>query len=81
MDEREIKLLKHLAQSIDRVYERPKKLYWRQFCLGMCYGLGASVGVALLVAGFGYIVHLLGGLPLVGEWINQLNINLPQNYR
>lgn len=81
MDEKEQKLLADFISAIRTFEKRPHHLFWRQFLLGICYGLGATVGLAIVITLFGYILHLLGGLPIVGNWLGTLAKSLRDSYR
>lgn len=70
------KALEKLAKNVDKLAGGGFGIYCRYFFLGICYGLGASIGVALVVTVIGYALRSLGGLPFVGEWINGLSQNL-----
>ena len=52
------------------------RLSWRNlgksFALGMATGLGATVGLAILIAILSLIVKGLGGMPVIGMWIGSL---------
>jgi|GEM_PF-1625675 len=50
---------------------------WINFRAGLYRGIGTTVGVGLAIVILGYLVVLLGGLPIVGNFINDINQNLP----
>lgn len=75
MDIKDEIVLSKLTKAIHLVYEHPKKLFFRQFLLGLFYGLGATIGVAIVIALVGYILELLGDIPLIGDWINRISNN------
>jgi hypothetical protein len=70
------KALEKLARNVDKLANGGFRIYCRYFMLGICYGLGSTVGVALVLVLIGYALRSLGGLPFVGSWINGLSQNL-----
>jgi len=69
-------LIERLSANLRKLIENDHKTYFRSFALGVCYGLGATIGVAVVLATLGFVLRSLGGLPMVGDWINGLNQNL-----
>ncbi|QQG50262.1 MAG: hypothetical protein HZB70_01615 [Candidatus Berkelbacteria bacterium] len=61
--------LDRLVRAIDKAYHHPGPLVWRGFMIGLASGLGATIGVAVVLAILGFLVRELGGLPFIGEWI------------
>lgn len=56
----------------------PKKTFFFNFLRGTGFGLGTILGTALVLSLILYIVGLLGGLPIVGDYVNSIvsHINL-----
>ena len=46
--------------------------FWRNFLAGIGWSFGVTFGFALIAFVFGYILHRLGGLPLIGNWLANL---------
>lgn len=69
--------LDHLAAALDKAYHHPEHLVWRGFLIGLASGLGATIGVALVITLVGFILRQLGGVPFIGEWLNTLSQELP----
>ena len=63
-----ISLLKDLKSYNDI----SKKNLFKSFLTGISYALGATVGVAVLLALAGLIVKLLGGVPVIGQFFLDL---------
>jgi hypothetical protein len=40
----------------------------KSFFMGVFYALGATIGFAILTAILTFVVKLLGGLPVIGNW-------------
>jgi chromate transport protein ChrA len=71
------KLISQLVNSIDKAYHRTGLLMWRSFLMGLMSGLGATVGVAIVITVIGLLIKEFGGLPVVGQWLGELKIVLP----
>lgn len=72
MEEEDKKILISLTQALKLIDQYPKKLFLRQFFLGLFSGLGATLGVTIVLAILSYLVHLLGGVPVIGQWFSRL---------
>lgn len=68
--------LDRLVKAIDRAYHHPGPLVWRGFLIGLASGLGATIGVALVLTILGFILRELGGIPFIGEWLQGVGDNL-----
>lgn len=74
MDEREQqKHVERLIAAIDKTYHHPGFLMWRGFMVGLASGLGATIGVAIVLGMLGVFLRELGALPIIGEWIKNLS--------
>lgn len=71
------KHVERLIRAIDKTYHHPGYLMWRGFLIGLASGLGATIGVAIVLALSGFILRELGGLPVVGDWLNSIRSSLP----
>lgn len=76
-DEKE-RSINRLITAIDKAYHKPGQLVARGFLMGLMSGLGATVGVAVVVAIIGLLIRQFGGLPVVGDWLNDLGRILPK---
>ncbi len=76
-EEEKAEMLNRLALAVNTVYLRPKKLFARAFFMGIFSGLGATIGVAVVLALIGLIIKEFGGLPVVGQWITELGRVIP----
>ena len=70
MTENDIKTLERLARAVEKAYQEPKRLMMRGFLLGIATGLGATVGVAVILAILGSIIRMFGGLPWLTDWLS-----------
>ncbi len=80
MQQEEQELEKHLealTRAIKTTYGTTRLLLWRSFLAGLFSGLGATLGVAIVLALLAYLIRHLGGLPVIGDWLNQLGRVLP----
>ena len=50
---------------------RPLKLFWRNFLVGIARGVGSVVGIAVFATLILYVLQMLGALnlPIVGDYI------------
>ncbi|OGE77924.1 MAG: hypothetical protein A2751_02670 [Candidatus Doudnabacteria bacterium RIFCSPHIGHO2_01_FULL_46_14] len=49
MTPEEQKTIDRLVETINRAYTRPGRMFWRGFLWGLGRGLGATVGLALIL--------------------------------
>jgi hypothetical protein len=77
-EEEKEKSINNLIAAIDKAYHNPGRLAARSFLMGLMSGLGATVGVAVVVAIIGLLIRQFGGLPVVGDWLNELGRILPK---
>lgn len=77
-EEEKIKSIEGLISAIDKAYHNPGKLAARGFLMGLMSGLGATVGVAIVVGILGLLIRQFGGLPVIGDWLNELGRILPK---
>ncbi|MDP3992709.1 MAG: DUF5665 domain-containing protein [bacterium] len=77
-DEEKEKSIDRLIASLDKAYHNPGKLALRGFLIGLMSGLGATIGVAIVLGIVGLLIRQFGGLPVVGDWLNDLGRILPQ---
>jgi hypothetical protein len=49
--------------------ESNSKILYKNFLGGLGWGLGATLGVALVFVLLGYLSRVLGGLPIIGSLI------------
>ena len=67
------KILEDLIKAINAVYLDRKKLIYRSFISGIFYALGATLGLSVFILIVSYILHLMGGVPLIGNYIEFIN--------
>ncbi len=70
---------KRLVTALDIVYNRPGILFWRGFIRGVGQGLGATIGVAVILLFLSWLLRQLGGIPALADWVNEFNKTLPIN--
>ena len=74
-DETNEERLERLMQKLDKMtvlWSVNHKTIFRSFVLGIATALGATVGLAIVLAILGLAIKSAGGLPLVGSWISKL---------
>jgi len=52
------------------------QIFITNFVGGIAWGLGASVGVSILVALSGFLLTKINLIPIIGDFINNLNFYL-----
>lgn len=68
-----MKGLDRLVRAVDKAYHHPGPLIWRGFLIGLASGLGATIGVAIVLGVLGFILRELGGIPFIGDWLQGVN--------
>lgn len=71
--------LQTLVSSIDKVYLDRKRLMIRSFISGVFTGLGATIGLSIVLILIGFILHLLGGVPVVGTYVGNVSKVIPSS--
>lgn len=69
--------IERLVSAINAVYLDKKKLFARSFLAGLFSGLGATVGLSIVLIIVGVILHYAGGLPVIGQYLQGLNSIIP----
>lgn len=59
-----------LAKVMHRTYGDYRQIMWRSFVSGLFTALGATVGLAIVITVFVYILERLSILPLVGDFFS-----------
>lgn len=77
-DEEKVKKFDQLVTVIEKTYHHPGSLMWRSWLVGLMSGLGATLGVAIILAILGFLLRELGGLPVIGDWLNDVSRILPK---
>ena len=67
------KLLINFLIALDKAYGSWGYLAGRSFLAGIFIGLGATVGFALVIVVIGYILNILGVIPVVGDFFTNIN--------
>ena len=71
-----IKATRRLVDALEVVYNKPGLIFWGGVIKGIGYGLGATIGVALVILFLSWLTRQLGGIPALTEWLNTFNQNL-----
>ncbi len=79
MERNEEKLIQNLIKSLYMVYGSKRNFFLRNFVGGMIYGIGATVGVSLFLLFLGFIAHLLGALPFIGQFLGSFVNEVTKN--
>jgi len=68
---------RRLIAALDVTYNKPGLIFWRGVIKGIGYGLGATIGAALVLLFLTWLARQLGGIPAFTDWLNQFSQNLP----
>ncbi len=63
--------------SMIELVQTKRKFFWLNFSAGLWRGVGAVLGAALAIVLLGYIVSIFGGLPLLGNFLRDIQQNVP----
>jgi len=74
---KEVKNLKEL--EFIKVFKHPFKLMWFSFLKGLMVGFGSVLGASLLVALFVYTISQIKLVPILGDFINSVLVEIDPN--
>lgn len=66
--------IEQLLRAIDRVYPSTRELLWKSFLRGLFTGLGATIGVSLVLGVLTFLFDQLELLPIIGELVEETQI-------
>ena len=66
-----------LILMLEKVHGSPKELMKRGFLIGLTSGIGGVIGAALIIILLSYLVSKLGGIPFIGQVLQNLNEAVP----
>ena len=58
--------------QINELLANQRKLTWMNIKVGMLRGFGGVIGAALAILLIGFLVTQLGGLPVIGEFLQKI---------
>lgn len=56
-----------------------KKIFFNNFLGGIAWGLGATVGVSILVALFGFLLRQVDVVPVLGTFVSDITAFVLEN--
>lgn len=65
-------------EPVERIHRPLKQMLLHNFLGGIAWGLGATLGLALIIAIATFVIRQAGGLPL-GEWFANIAESTVQN--
>lgn len=71
LDKKLDKIVKHV-KSLDAYNSITVKNLAKSFVMGLATGLGATIGLAIVISILSFFVQKFGGLPLIGRWFVDL---------
>lgn len=60
-------------QNYEKVSQPLKSIIIRNFMGGIAWGLGATIGLALVLAILGFILRRVNYVPIVGDFVSQVS--------
>ena len=60
-----------MAEPAEKIYKSRKNIFIDNFVGGIAWGLGASVGLAILLAVVGYIISRIDWVPFFGKVMSE----------
>lgn len=68
-----IKELREMRKlKLVQLYQKPGKLFWINFVIGVARGLGTLAGVSIFLALFVYVLSYLQWVPFLGDFITEI---------
>lgn len=64
------------TEFVELLHNR-RKFAFLNFRAGLYRGIGGIVGAALAIVLLGYLVYLIGGVPLIGTFFRDIQNNVP----
>ena len=63
--------------SMIELVQTKRKFFFLNFMAGFWRGVGGVVGAAIIIVLLGYVVSIAGGLPLFGNFLRDVQHNIP----
>lgn len=57
----------------ENIYRGMKKMLYHNFLGGIAWGLGASLGVTIILALLGFLLASVDFVPVIGDFFTQVN--------
>jgi len=64
----------------EKVYRNRKRMFVDNFIGGIAWGLGATVGLAIILTLTGFLLGKIGLVPIIGDFIANVNEYILQNH-
>lgn len=68
-----------MEKSYDNAIRSKKKIFVNNFIGGIAWGLGATIGITLILAVFGYTLRNIVFVPIIGEFVQDVSNFVIQN--
>ena len=68
-----------MAESHESVHRSKREIFLNNFLGGIAWGLGASIGLSILLAAVGYIISQIDWVPIVGSIMSEASSQVLQN--
>jgi hypothetical protein len=60
-----------MAEPSEKIYRSRKEIFINNFIGGIAWGLGASIGLAILLATIGFIISQINWVPIIGSIVSE----------
>ncbi|HSX40070.1 MAG TPA: DUF5665 domain-containing protein [Candidatus Saccharimonadales bacterium] len=60
-------------QKYEQVYRNWKRMTWDNFLGGIAWGLGATIGLAIVVGVLTFVLKQVNVVPVIGNFASQVN--------
>jgi hypothetical protein len=60
-----------MSEPSEKIYRSKKDIFINNFIGGVAWGLGASLGLAVLIAIIGYIISRIDWVPIMGSIVSE----------
>ncbi|MBI4091801.1 MAG: hypothetical protein HY427_01185 [Candidatus Levybacteria bacterium] len=67
-------------EAHERINRSKKEIFVNNFIGGIAWGLGATVGLAIVLTIIGFLISKAGLVPIVGDFVANVNEYILQNH-
>lgn len=67
-----------MSEPYERVVMRKRHIILNNFIGGISWGLGATLGLAIVLTVLGFILSKLDWIPVVGEFVSKISVYVSQ---
>lgn len=67
------------AQKYNHVHNSKKQILFNNFLGGIAWGIGATIGLSIVLALLSSLGNVIGVVPIVGDFVSQVITYIQQN--